>query len=301
MTTIIREIKSPSNPEKDKCVFTVMSGDYLANSLASLSSMKRFEESKRREDRADYWIVVCDDMPSRRTRSKLLELDYNLLHRAEAMPEAIRVHQRVSESADHDCMRWMMKPVAFAHFLQTYKRIIYVDNDCYFVREYDFLFEDLQEFGILLTPHWRPITPSSSQSFILNFSDGMFNAGFVGISASGVDALNYWLNACLFRCEKDRSTNLFVDQKYLDLIPIAFPDICKVVEHKGCNVASWNRRRNVRTKTENGLVIDGVWPLIFVHLSAWEIDRENLSAYHADFQHFIKYWQSALDTSKMML
>ena len=287
---IKRRIEIPSGKTGDKCVFTIMSGNYLANSLVTLSSMKRFDES------ASYWIVICDDMPSLSVKNRLFKGGYNLLHRTEIFPDDAAVHQVVDDSVNLNAMRWRMKPVAFAHFLQSYKRIIYIDNDCFFLKEFDFLFDDLTRFGILLTPHWRSIYPIHELNFKGNFSHGIFNAGFVGISDLGAEPLSYWFNACTYRCECNYAKGFFVDQKYLDLVPVMFPDVCKIVEHRGCNVAVWNKHLNVRKVVQRQLIINDKWPLIFVHLSHWTGDKKNLGRYHRIYQTSVNAWEKRLES-----
>ncbi len=119
----------------------------------------------------------------------------------------------------------------------------------------------------MLSPHWRCLDPmDESEWFDVNFTDGVYNAGLIGVSKQGAPALDYWARACAYKCEKNFKKGRFDDQKYLDLIPAAFEDVA-ILKHRGCNVAFWNRIENKRTKINGELMINEKWPLVFVHFT----------------------------------
>jgi len=171
-----------------------------------------------------------------------------------------------------DRVRWSLKPILMEHLLQTYDKVVYVDNDIYFFNSPSFIWDELDESDVLLTPHHYPRNPEENQNWLeANFKVGLYNAGFVAANKNGVDVLKWWAGCCLYRCEKSWFRGLFDDQKYLDLMPIVHPNT-KVLEHQGCNVAGWNVEVCRRTVDETGSVaINSRWPIVFVHFNGFSI------------------------------
>lgn len=168
-----------------------------------------------------------------------------------------------------DSLRWALKPVFMSYLLKHHtKRVIYVDNDICFFRSPDFLFKLLWRNRLLLTPHWRCKNPSVDENnFLTNFTDGVFNAGFIGANKKADEILRWWASGCCFRMEKDKKFGLWDDQKYLDLLPSIFEGI-EIVRHRGCNVAIWNKLENIRVWKNNDVLINGKFPIIFIHFTA---------------------------------
>jgi hypothetical protein len=173
-------------------------------------------------------------------------------------------------SSHPDKMRWTLKPVFLRWLLKqqsSVSKIIYTDNDIYFIDNYNFLFEMLEENNILLTPHWRADNPFKHPWwFETNFRDGIFNAGFVGVNKNSIAALEWWATVCLYKCKKSYIQGLFDDQKYLDLMPVIEPKTA-IVQHRGCNVAGWNIIKLKRNIAGDKIIIDNTFPLIFVHFA----------------------------------
>lgn len=168
----------------------------------------------------------------------------------------------------HDAFRWGMKPVFISFLLQKFGKVIYLDSDLYFFNDYKFLFKELEYSRVLLTPHWRSVNPEVEYSnFVHNFRDGIYNAGFIGAARGAEEAMNWWAKMVLFKCEVDRRNGYYVDQRYLDLLPIHFEGVKHLI-HKGCNVANWNKVVCKRTKNDNGeIVINDKYPIVFIHFT----------------------------------
>jgi len=174
----------------------------------------------------------------------------------------------------HDAYRWSMKPVLISYLLQKgYDRVLYVDSDLFFYNSFEFLFDELSNNGVLLSPHWRSSSPTKDlTNFRLNFLDGIYNGGFVGASKRGIEALLYWAELCLHTCEVNRKDGYYVDQRYLDILPTRFEGINHIT-HKGCNVANWNLIDCKRTLQDNGeVLINGEYPIVFIHFTNSMLD-----------------------------
>lgn len=150
-------------------------------------------------------------------------------------------------------------------FLEKYEKVIYVDSDIFFINYWNFLFDEID--GVLLTKHNRSLYPGGHE-YPCNFTDGFFNAGFIGASKLGIDALKWWQSVVEWKCEKNLLEGLWDDQKYLDIMSLEFNDIVKICKHKGCNIANWNSKV-VETEhyEKKWFVKDNKSEVIFLHLS----------------------------------
>ena len=198
-----------------------------------------------------------------------------------------------------DKLRWSLKPIFMQHLLSNgNERVIYADSDLFFFGDYRFLFDELEEASVLLSPHWRSSDPyADSANFSTLLTSGIYNAGLIGVSGKGTQAMEWWAAACEYRCEKALSEGFFDDQGYLDLFPTLFENV-KIIRHRGCNVANWNRLECQRTRSYEGVVtIENTWPIIFIHFTSSTIRgirngddpllSEHLECYHRTLQKYL--------------
>lgn len=210
-----------------------------------------------------------------------LYTDIPQMHEPDALYCAISFDQLITNETSRlkkyskDKKRWASKPFLLLHLLNHgYDAVIYVDNDIYFYNSPDFLFEQLKKRSVLLTPHYYPADPTNNQIWLeANFRVGLYNAGFIGVSQKGKEAMQWWGNCCLYNVKKAYSRGLFDDQKYLDLMPVLFDDV-EILKHRGCNVAGWNIETSVRSLNHKGeLMLNNTWPLIFIHFNYYTIQQ----------------------------
>ncbi len=187
---------------------------------------------------------------------------------------ATEMQDKYMTEGDYDRIRWSMKPILMSYLLRDFQKIIYVDSDIFFFNDYSFLFEYLEDNQILLTPHWLTADPrvKGVTVFRNNFIHGIYNAGFIAVNKKGGQLLTWWIQACLYKCEKETSNGFFDDQTYLSLLPILFKGV-HILKHRGCNVAGWNYLESMRLKEAGGQVlVRGKYPIIFIHFSIATID-----------------------------
>jgi len=164
--------------------------------------------------------------------------------------------------------RSALKPVFIGYLLQKgFDKVIYADGDLYFVNNFDFLFEDLDTNNILLTPHWANLNPLENEGSLKDvMRGGLYNAGFVGANKDGAASIKWWAEMCHFKTDDNPDLGLFFDQKYLDILPVQFPDV-KILKHQGCNLASWNAETCKREMINGKLMINGQFEPIFIHFA----------------------------------
>jgi lipopolysaccharide biosynthesis glycosyltransferase len=167
-----------------------------------------------------------------------------------------------------DSLRWALKPVYINYLLANgFEKVVYTDCDLFFFNDYEFLFEELDRYILTLTPGYTSSNPYvHEEEFLSGYKYGLFNAGFVGANKNSMAALNWWANCCSYKVETDFENGLFVDQKYLDALPVLFDDI-GIIRHKGCNVAIWNQHECKRVRKNDQVLINGEYPIVFIHFS----------------------------------
>jgi hypothetical protein len=167
-----------------------------------------------------------------------------------------------------DLFRWSLKPVFMNYLLdKEFDKVIFLDCDIFFFSDHRFLLDELDNTGILLTPHWHNSNPLTDEtSFLHMLTTGMFNAGFVGASRMGIPALQWWANACHFKMGESITLGIVDDQRYLDILPVKF-DMVKILRHKGCNLSTGNFEECPRVLVNDTVMIDGRYPVIFIHFT----------------------------------
>ena len=98
---------------------------------------------------------------------------------------------------------------------------------------------------------------------------GRFNVGWVSFRADAVgrEAAHWWRERNIEWCYGNVDGDRFADQKYLDHIYAKFPNVVEIT-HPGANIGPWNVcRHSIARGPGDSFVIDGKFPLIFVHYS----------------------------------
>jgi hypothetical protein len=103
--------------------------------------------------------------------------------------------------------------------------------------------DGLRAHSILLTPHLLdPLSGPDRAARELNIlQSGVFNAGLVGVrdTPSGRDFLRWWQDRVYAHCRHAVADGLHYEQRWLDLAPAFFEDVC-VLRDPGANVGHWN-------------------------------------------------------------
>jgi len=180
--------------------------------------------------------------------------------------QAVSIRKKYEGFNDH--LRWPLKPALILQLLEEHEEVIYTDADLCFFGSLQPLLDGLKHHSILLTPHGAPADPFRyREKFEMNFLSGLYNAGFVAVNRRARNALQWWATACYFRMEDDKSNGYFVDQRYLDLVPVIDPQ-AGIVHHQGCNIGSWNIESFRReTKDDGTVLINGKFEVIFIHFN----------------------------------
>lgn len=173
-----------------------------------------------------------------------------------------------------DIFRWALKPVLTGHLLrQGFPKVMFLDPDLFFTGDFRFLDSLLDQYSILLTPHWADLDVINSEDSVLSvLRNGLFNAGFVAANSKGLPAIDWWAGMCHYKMEKRQDLGIYDDQKYLDMLPVQF-ELVHILRHQGCNLASWNIKACKRELVNGKLLINGKFEPVFIHFAHDTIDN----------------------------
>jgi hypothetical protein len=162
-------------------------------------------------------------------------------------------------------------------------KLLYLDPDIMVLQKLDRLYEVLDRFDIVLTPHLDADYPDDgmypNDSSIMQA--GMFNLGFIGVNSSknANDFLKWWKGKLYSKCLVDLEAGYFVDQKFLDLAVLFYNGI-HIEKDTGYNVAVYNLHSR-RLSFEDGVWLCNGMPLYFYHFTGFDYsDNNTLSKYY---------------------
>lgn len=236
---------------------TIVSPSHIYKGITTLMSLKEYNREVL------LYLVVTEPVELELKGIVILNLDYFISRDNDAKTIA-------EVYADNkDAIRWSFKPVILRQLIKENlgDNVIYCDCDMCFFANPVHLFEYAAQGGIVLMPHWLPLDPNENlMHFREAFRSGLFNAGCVTANERGLAALDYWATACISGCEFDFTKGLFVDQKYLDLMVIYFPETV-ISRHLGYNVAAWNiEHRQAFLRTHEDL--SELYEIVLIHFTS---------------------------------
>lgn len=244
---------------------TIITANYFPKALTLFSSIRQFDTD------IELQVLITDDEPI--DEKFPVPPGIKLIH-----VTALRGYSLVDDlykkyaHIEMDFFRWSMKPLFISYLLEKgFDKILYIDCDMFFFNDYHFLFSELDHSSVLLTPHWKNSDPlRDKDSFFEFFTEGFFSAGFVGANKNGLPALHWWANACHFMMGSHVNYGIHDDQKYLDVFPILF-ETTHIIRHRGCNIGAWNIEESERKWVNGTVLINGEFPIIFVHFDGMMI------------------------------
>jgi hypothetical protein len=105
---------------------------------------------------------------------------------------------------------------------------------------------------------------NSIEEELVNLKDGAFQVGFLGLNKTAESRrfLTWWAARCRDYAIVDYKKGLFLDQKWLNLVPCFFKEVY-ILRDPGYHMASWNlSQRKLVRKGANQYYVNGR-PLAF--------------------------------------
>lgn len=249
-----------------KIAFTIVAQNYISFAAVLAESMKKSNHD------TDFIIFIADGISDElqifANENELKIRDALKIDNKKFMEMAF--YYEVTEYCTS------IKPFIFNQLINDgYELISYIDPDIYVYQNlYDSIYANLETHNMILTPHiCTPINDNKIPSEADHLKTGTYNLGFISLKATDESSkfIKWWMNKCENKCFNDPIKGLFVDQKWINLVPGMFDGVY-ISKHLGLNVAYWNfhEREMVEGKINNK------FPLVFFHFSGITLDEINL-------------------------
>lgn len=246
--------------------FTIVARNYLAYAYVLGESIKLYHPE------AQFSVFVMDDVDAEFSQ-EIASKGFNAISPDEiplTTYATLVFKYNVTEAST------AVKPfVVKCLFSQGYEQVVYLDPDIQCYRRFTEVLQILEQNSIVLTPHnTLPIPDDVFPDDDLYLTCGVYNLGFVAIrnDEPGRKFVDWWCRRLDQHCLDAREMGLFVDQKWVDLVPAYFDSVV-ILKSLAYNAAYWNvhLRRVVR--------LDGRWrvlpsneDLAFFHFSGIRIE-----------------------------
>lgn len=215
-----------------------------------------------------------------------------------------------------------IKPSCFKYLFKIFNdaKCIYFDPDILTYCSLETIFEHLDFYSIVLTPHITTIEDNYSGS--LNernlFYSGMFNLGFIAVNDDeiGRKVLNWWEIRLKDRCYQSMTESYFTDQKWIDFLPSFFPVEILISKNLGLNTAPWNFYEREIIEQDGCFFVknrikknDTLFQLVFIHFSGFDykallenkLEQGNIKGLEVpnDFTQVFRIYTNALKASNI--
>ena len=255
------------------CIFTIVSNNYLhyANTL--------FESVKQHCPEADLVLGLCDEKqedtfcPDADDIIELKNLEVTGLGHFVYQYTILELNTAI-------------KPYVIEMLMNRgYEKVIYLDPDIKIFDTLSPMLSLLDKFNVLLTPHLTDVLDDGKLPNELGILQaGSYNLGYIGLKTNDeTRKLVKWWQSKLFKeCVVDISRGLFVDQKWMDMVPSIFSGVY-INRDEGWNVAYWNLNHRDIIKLDTGQFEVNGSPLMFFHYSGYSIEASTLSKHQNRF------------------
>lgn len=253
-----------------KALCTIVSKNYLAAARVLMEGAARHAPDVDRVVLLVDRVEGCFD-PARENFRVLLSEEL-------AIPDSRWFHFRYSILE----LNTAVKPFLIERLLEEgYDSVVYLDPDIQIHSPLDEIWQGLENHNAVLTPHLdRPIDDDKYPSEIDILRTGAYNLGFIGLrrSSETLEFVRWWARRMERYCVVDLAGGLFVDQKWMDLLPGLLEPV-RILRHPGYNVAYWNIHGRHMAGSEGAYTVNGQ-PLKFFHFSGFHPRQQDRFSKH---------------------
>lgn len=237
--------------------YTVATVHYLGQAKALAKSFMQHHPD------AQFYIGLVDKLPAKLDKEKIAGLNIIPVE-ALQIPYFKEMRQRYSQIL----LVWAMKSYFGQYFFKTFpevNKVIYMDGDMMVYNRMDSLLNDLDQYEIIITPHFTSTTPTSKEEYIEFHltTGGAFNAGFFAMSR-GVQSKAFltWLTQKL----RTRCVIPTGDQMWFNFIPIFFDKVL-ISKDVGLNMSFWNFENRHLSEKDGRYFVNNTIPLKVYHFN----------------------------------
>jgi Nucleotide-diphospho-sugar transferase len=255
--------------------FTIVAKNYLGYAYTLGKSIKQFHPE------AEFSIFLVDDIEK--------EYKYEVEKKGfcTIYPDNIKIDDYAKFTFKYNVTEACtgVKPYVFEYLLSHgASKIIYLDPDILCFRYLNEVIDSLDNHEIVITPHsTSPVKDNSFPNDTVHLTTGAYNLGFIALRSSIVsrEFIDWWCEKLFNSCNNAPELGIFVDQKWIDLVPAYFPNVL-ILKDKSHNIAYWNLHEREIRKMENGdwFVLPCNKPIAFFHFSGVSINKtEQITKY----------------------
>lgn len=252
--------------------FTIVAQNYVGYALTLADSMKNSNPD------VDFRIYFADGISAELL--KVLETRGVKYHNAlDLNPETFFKMAFYYEVTEY-CTS--IKPFIMKSLLsEGFDTVTYIDPDiCVYQDLSGPVFSYLSTYSIFLTPHiCYPIDDEFKPNEEIHLVSGTYNLGFISIANNDetMRFIQWWSERCERNCFNEQTIGLFVDQKWINLVPGLFDGVY-VSRDLGLNVAYWNMHERMYNQETNK--INDKFNLTFFHFSGININNIDVVSKH---------------------
>ena len=266
------KIQSGDGRPKRVAIFTVCSNNYMPFARVLMESVRRWHPE------AALFVCLCDETV---VWDGLYDGPFRVV---EASELRIPDFRRMSFQYDIMELNTAVKPFMFDRlFDDGHGIVLYLDPDISVYARLDGPLDLLASgASLVLTPHLHaPAELDSDPDDITIMRSGTYNLGFLGVSccAEARSVIRWWMRRLRRYCVNQQVDGLFVDQKFMDLVPGFAPE-ARILHDRTVNLAYWNLSQAVLAGGPNGWTVDG-GPLGFFHFSGFDPRQPELLSKHS--------------------
>ncbi len=168
------------------------------------------------------------------------------------------------------------KPYFLEYLFKKYgmKKLVYFDPDILVTGRLDEMNRLLDNHSMVLTPH---LTAPLDDGFVPGEQEilqaGTYNLGFIALSDTENTRahIKWWQGRLYERCIVAIEKGLFVDQKWMDLVPGFYDDVF-ILREPGYNTAYWNYHCRTISAEGDRFSVNGR-PAYFFHFSGFNPEK----------------------------
>jgi glycosyltransferase involved in cell wall biosynthesis len=269
---LLRDIAFDVKPSEGLAIFTICSNNYVSMARIFIATAQKFHPE------ATLYLCLADTLlpePGFYPEGcRVVPID--TLDILDFRPFAFRYDVMELNTA--------VKPFMFQHlFAKGHDTILYFDPDIEVFSRLDQILTPLRDgASFVLTPHL--CAPSEGDAYpddIGIMKAGIYNLGFLGVRAcdEAETIIAWWARRLQYQCINDQAGGIFVDQKFIDLVP-GFAEHARILRDPTINIAYWNLAQRDLASDGESWTVDGR-PLGFFHFSGFDPARMDRLSKHS--------------------
>jgi len=242
--------------------------------IKGLTVIRSFQNLKSAQDSM---LVLCLDAETKRFFTQHYSHLAEFAMHSDVLPLEVQALKEKRNPTEYACTIKSFLLLFGTEKIQPGEWAFWVDADGEFYSDPSLIYQEVKK-SVFLSKH-----RFSEEFAMAERSVGSFNGGLIGFRNDevGRGALHWWADQCFADCPVTVSEGKYLDQKYLDQIPLLFP--AHLDENTGVNAAPWNVTGNTLVKMSGEQIGLNEFPLVFFHYQGLKIIGKNIIDYYGGY------------------